>query len=193
MNVCDVKRVSFSRTIDAAVGSTFQHMPDDVSNLLGLIAQVAVAFIGFSMVVGVLRPDEAHGKSRIQSMRAVAETALIAGGGALLALALSALGLTSDLVWRVAILIVAVTWARAFAHAVRRFRGAGAPLAFDSLQSIVMTCVVASAIGLLLWNVVAPTGPAGGRYAAALTLALVISARRFVFANFKIGDAGPAA
>jgi hypothetical protein len=168
-------------------------MPTDDSSLLGLIAEVSVAFIGFSMVVGVLRPEETHGKVRIQSMRAVAETALIAGGGALLALTLGALDLTPEIVWRVASLVVAVAWVSAFVYAVRRFRGAGAPLVVDSVEAVVMSTVVAAAIGLLVWNVVAPTGPAGGRYAAALILALVISAKRFVYANFGIGGGRPAA
>jgi hypothetical protein len=81
-------------------------MPTDDFDLLGLIAEVSVAFIGFSMVVGVLRPDETHGTARIQSMRAVAETALIAGGGALLALTSNALDLALEMVWRIASLIV---------------------------------------------------------------------------------------
>ena len=168
-------------------------MPTDISGLLALIAEVSAAFVGFSMVVGVLRPDEARGKARIQSMRAVAETALIAGGGALLALTLSALDLALEMVWRVASFMVAVAWAWAFAYAVRRFRAAGSPLVVDSLQTAVMSSVVVAAIGLLLWNVAAPSGSAGGRYAAALTLALVISAKRFVYAHFEIGGAGPTA
>jgi hypothetical protein len=168
-------------------------MTTDESGLLSLIAEVSIAFIGFSMVVGVLRPDETHGKVRIESMRAVAETALIAGGGALLALTLSALDLALEWVWRTASLMVAVAWVSAFAHAARRFRGAGTPLVVNSLEAVAMSSVVAAAIGLLLWNVIAPTGPAGGRYAAALTLALVISAKRFVYANFGIGAGGPGA
>lgn len=167
-------------------------MSTDNSALLALIAEVSATFVGFSMVVGVLRPGESHGRARIQSMRAVAETALLAGGGALLALTLMGLDLAVETVWRVASLIVAVAWTWAFAHAVRRFRGAGSPLVVDSLQTAVMSSVVAAAIGLLLWDVVAPTGPAGGRYALALTLALVISAKRFVYAHFEIGGAGPA-
>jgi hypothetical protein len=168
-------------------------MTTDDSSLLGLIAEVSVAFIGLSMVVGVLRPDETHGEVRIQSMRAVADTALIAGGGALLALTLGALDLALEMVWRFASLIVAVAWVSAFARAARRFRGAGTPLVVDSLEAVAMSSVVATAIGLLLWNVTVPTGPAGGRYAAALTLALVISAKRFVYANFGIRTGGPAA
>lgn len=113
-------------------------------------------------------------------------------GGALLALTLDALDFAPEIVWRVASLIVAVGWVFGFLGAVRRFRRAESPLVFNSLKTLVMGSVVALGISLLLWNVIVPSGPAGGRYAAALALALVIYASRFIYAHFDIDDAGPA-
>ena len=99
--------------------------PLEHKDLLALIAEVSAAFVGFSMVVGVLRPEQTGEAGRMRSMRAVAETGLIAGGGAVFALVLDSLALPHRWVWRLSGLVVAVGWLVAFTYAIRRFRAAG--------------------------------------------------------------------
>jgi hypothetical protein len=144
------------------------------------------------MVVGVLRPDEPEGRGRMQSMRAVAETALIAGGGAFLPLLLSSFGLPSASVWRASGLIVSGSWLATFAYAMRRFSDAGEGPQL-SVRFVVSAGLVPIANVLLLWNVIAPTGAAGARHTAALVAALAISAERFVSTAFGAQHGGPAA
>jgi hypothetical protein len=158
---------------------------------LALIAEVSVAFVGFSMVVGVLRPEQPEAAGRVQSMRAVAETGLIAGGGAILALTLNAFDLSHSWVWRISGLVVSLGWLGAFGYAMGRFRVAGERLR-SFRRFVFMAPLVPVANALLLWNVVAPTGSAGARYVAALVVALAISAERFVSATFLSSSDRPA-
>jgi hypothetical protein len=140
------------------------------------------------MVVGVLHPDQPGAEVRLQSMRAVAETGLIAGGGAVLALLLNGFGIPHAWVWRMSGLVVSITWLIAFGHAMRRFTEAGEPPfrrgSSDALRFYFIAPAVPLGNLLLLWNVISPGGAAGARHAAALSLALVISAERFVSAAF---------
>jgi hypothetical protein len=72
------------------------------SDFLGTIVGVSATFIGFSLVVGFLRADDAVVGGRLQSMRAVAELAMIAGGGALLPLLICQFDVPDEVTWRVA-------------------------------------------------------------------------------------------
>jgi len=137
------------------------------------------------MVVGVLRHDQPDARARMQSMRAVAETALIAGGGAMLPLLLSSFGLDQSVVWRVSGLLVSASWITAFVYAMGRFSAAGEGPRW-SLRFAISGGLVPLGNVLLLWNVVSPTGAADARHTTALVAALAISAERFVATAFDL-------
>jgi hypothetical protein len=100
-------------------------VPIEGSDPLALISEISVAFVGLSMVVGVLHPGQHGADVRLRSMRAVAETGLIAGGGAMLALLLNGFGVSHAGVWRLSGLVVSITWLVALGYAMRRFTQAG--------------------------------------------------------------------
>jgi hypothetical protein len=89
------------------------------------LGEVAAAFIGFSMVVGVLRPESDSGMRRFSRMRHVAEIALGAVMAAFLPLLVSAYGAREETTWFVAsavALVPLVVFAIANFKRSRRFR-----------------------------------------------------------------------
>jgi hypothetical protein len=93
-------------------------------------------------------------------MRGVAELAIIAGAGALLALLLDAFGLSSATVWRWASAALAMGWAVAALFASRRIRKAGGRMIRASTL-LVVPFLVYSGILLLAWNTIAPDASSG--------------------------------
>jgi len=91
------------------------------ADVVGLVAEVAATFVGFSLVIGLLQPNEPSASRRRQSMRSVAELGLIAAAGSMLALALDTFGLAPDVVWRLASVLVALLWVGLHIVASRRF------------------------------------------------------------------------
>lgn len=164
------------------------------SDFLETIVGVSATFVGFSLVVGFLRADDAVVGGRLQSMRAVAELAMIAGGGALLPLLISQFDVSNELTWRGASVILALSWTAGWIAAVRRFRRFYASMGYTltSIRTLVFRNTVPLAILLLLWNAAFPDEMSGARYAAALVIALVVSAERFVFATFQSNGDGVA-
>jgi len=129
---------------------------------------------------------------RLQSMRAVAELAMIAGGGALLPLLIAQFDVSNDAMWRGASVALALSWSAGWIAAVRRFRRFYASMGYTltSIRTIVFRNTVPLAILLLLWNAVFPSEMSGARYSLALVIALVVSAERFVFATFQSNGDG---
>ena len=164
------------------------------ADFLQTIAGVSATFVGFSLVVGFLRADDAVAGGRLQSMRAVAELAMIAGGGALLPLLIGQFDVSNETMWRAASLLLAVAWSAGWFAAVRRFRRFYASMGYTltSIRTIVFRNTVPLAILLLLWNAAFPSATSGARYSLALVIALVVSAERFVFATFQSNGDGVA-
>jgi hypothetical protein len=67
------------------------------TDLFALMAEVSAAFVGFSLVIGLLQPSHPGAAVRLNIMRAVAELAMISGGGAILVLILHEFGMPSEL------------------------------------------------------------------------------------------------
>lgn len=154
------------------------------TELISLVAEVAATFIGFSLAIGLLQPDQPSAARRIQSMHSVAELAMIAAGGALLALALDAFQLSSELVWRGASTIIFVLWLALHMLAVRRFKRVGTLIAETRFLQIAATIAFVG-MGLLLWNAVNPGEHSGAIFTAALILALADSAFLFILSTFS--------
>jgi len=160
--------------------------------LLTLIAEASATFVGFSLAIGLLQPDQPNAAVRHNSMRGVAELAMIAGAGAFLALLLDAFGLSSATVWRLASAALAMGWAVATLFASRRIRKAGSRMTRSSTL-LVVPFLVSLGILLLAWNTIAPDASSGARYNAALVFALSASASLFVLAAFEHPETPPAA
>ena len=152
--------------------------------MLSLIAEASATFVGFSLAIGLLQPDQPNAASRHNSMRGVAELAMIAGAGALLALLLDAFGLPSATVWRLASAALAMGWAVATFFASRRIRRVGSRMTRSSTL-LVVPILVSSGVLLLAWNTIAPDASSGARYNAALVFALSAAASLFLLSAFE--------
>ena len=161
------------------------------SDLFALLAAVSATFVGFSLVIGLLQPDHPSAPIRLNLMRAVAELALISGGGAILVLMLYEFGLPKDGVWRLASLVVGLGWFVLHIFALRRLASVGS--SWYKLNIVRIAPILASS-GLLLvfWNVILPSEYSGSRYVAALILALITSAFLFIVSTFRNEDEPPA-
>jgi hypothetical protein len=159
-------------------------MPLQHADLLTVIAEVSSAFVGFSLVIGLLQSDQPNAAAIRNAMRGVAELALIAGGGALLVFGLHAFGLSSETIWRFGSLGLAAAWIVAHLAAARRFREAGSPM-MRSRLTLLPAPIAFAGILLLVWNFVLPGPSSGARYSTALLLALGASALFFIGATFQ--------
>jgi hypothetical protein len=149
-------------------------------------AEVAAAFVGFSLVVSVFKPTSAADAVRMGSLRDVAEIGLSAIAAAFAPYVLHVFGASAESVWRTSSLLLAIGGFVFFLLGFLRFsRIGGAPpwrtapaLAFSS-GSLALSGSV-----LLWWNVLAPSRLSGSRYVLALLLLLAMAGLIFVFAAF---------
>jgi hypothetical protein len=167
----------------------------DHNGLLVVIAEVAAAFVGFSMVVGLLRPSSAGAALRFYSIRDVAEISLIVVAGALLPLASQLFPVSEAATWRICSALLSIAWLVTFSFAVARFSRVGSLIIRDRnpIWGAVAVSLVSCGNVLLWWNVVSPSGPAGGRYVAALLILLAIAGILFMSATFSGDPEDPAA
>ena len=156
------------------------------ADLVTLVAEISATFVGFSLVVGLLQPNEPTAARRRESMRSVAELGLIAVGGAMLALALDSFGMASDTVWRIASLLVAILWIAFHLVASRRFKAAGSQIMKTGILWIPASLAFVG-MGILLWNTILPDAHSGPRFIASLILALTVSAFLFLLETFRDG------
>ena len=156
------------------------------------IAEVAAAFVGFSMVVGAISRDGPGSRLRRVAIHDVAVIGFIVMGGALAPYTLAQTTLATGTVWRIASLSLLVLWLFGYLTSFRRFREAsGSSLAEPLLGRhlvVINTGVVITGNGLLLWNVTFPGPGAGTRYLVALLFLLLIATYLFLLAGFRFRD-----
>ena len=156
------------------------------------IAEVAAAFVGFSMVVGALSPDRPGWKLRLAVIHDVAVIGFIVMGGALAPYALAQTTLADGAVWRITSLGLLALWLYGYVTSFRRFRDTGGSALGEPLLSrplvVINTGVVTTGNSLLLWNVTFPGPGAGIRYLVALLMLLVIATWLFLLAGFRLRD-----
>lgn len=159
--------------------------------LLFTIAEVSAAFVGFSMIVGLLSGDPAD-RHRFYSTRDVAEVGLTTLGAALLPAAIHALGLAPEATWRVASTIFLVGWVAAAVNGIRRYFRAGA---HRDAPAFLVTGPIFTVVGnlLILWNVVLPGPLSPARYVFGLFLLLTFAGLSFIAATFHGRDRGSSA
>ncbi len=158
------------------------------TEILVTIAEVAAAFVGFSMVVGLLRPESPDAEVRFIAIRDVAEVGLIAIGGSLAPLAAGLFVVSEPVLWRVCSLGLSAVWLAGAWSGLMRYRKLAHPiLQRDPVGA--STIVALGAVGnmLLWWNVISPTGAMAGRYAVALLALLAVAGLVFVAATFRSG------
>jgi len=156
------------------------------------IAEVAAAFVGFSMVVGALSSDRPGSRLRRVVIHDVAVIGFIVMGGALAPYALAQTTLATDVVWRITSLGLLALWLFGYLTSFRRFREAsGSSLAEPLLGRplvVINTGVVITGNSLLLWNVTFPGPGTESRYLVALLLLLLIATWLFLLAGFRLRD-----
>jgi hypothetical protein len=153
-------------------------------------AEVAAAFVGFSLVVSVFRPESSSDAVRMGSLRDVAEIGLSAIAASFAPYVFHVFDFSSEAIWRASSLLFALGGFVAFYLGYRRFsRLGGAPpwrtAPLFALASGVLTLLGS---GLLWWNVLSPSARSGPRYVLALLLLLALAGLIFVFAAFRRPD-----
>lgn len=149
-------------------------------------AEVAAAFVGFSLVVSLFSPRSSSEAVRAVSLRDVAEISLVGVAGSLVPYVLFQFQVAADTLWRFSSLFLAVTWIVGFLFGSRRFRqaGGGSPLEVAPGFIRVTGLIAMGGSALLWWNVAVPSSFSSARYLLALLLLLTMAGCIFVFAAF---------
>ena len=160
-------------------------------NLLTTLGEVAAAFVGFSIVAGVLGSGSLR---RFHAMRDVAQIGLQAVAAAFLPLAIHAYGASPDVTWRIGSAAYLVVSGLGLGFAVRaRLRRDPGEFRSEPIRNAVNAMFNVGVIGLLLFNVVFGGPAAGARYATALLLNLGIAGVQFLAAAFGTPPDSPTA
>jgi hypothetical protein len=127
-------------------------------SLLQTLAELSVAFVGFSMLASVFRGRRGEDHLRFLDFRDVAEIKLIAAVGSLAPQLLQAFDFPAEAAWRGASGLLGALFTAGYVLAVRR-----RPVSFSQLfvrfpvSSIVVTACMPSIIALSITNVLLPS------------------------------------
>ena len=154
------------------------------------VAQVATAYVGFSMLISAISPQTAHSDLRRSLLYHVASIGFIVLGGALSPYAIAASSLSIESTWRLSSCLLSLVAVVSVTFAYRRVRTITGRVdispVMGSLLSRINPLLVATANALLLWNVVFPGPNSGARYLGALLLLLLIATYAFMRAGFEL-------
>ncbi len=162
-------------------------------NLLTAMGEVAAAFVGFSLVVGVLRARSsasAEESRKLHSMRDVAEIGLVAVAMSFLPLVIHAFGASPDTTWRVGSASFLVLGLLSAGASFRRRSGLDY-FRSEPIQAVFVLPLQLGAISLMSINLLAGGPSSGPRYVAAVLLALSAAGVLFVNATFQSGRDRP--
>jgi hypothetical protein len=164
------------------------------SDVLTTLAEVSAAFVGFSMVAGLLRPTSSDAKRRFYGIRDVAEIGLIVVGGSLAPLVLQLFSLSDTALWRLCSFILSISWLSSLSFALARYREVGTLNIRDRNPVWGSIAIVSNGTGqvLLWWNVISPVGATSARYVSALLILLSLAGILFINAVFSHRDDEPA-
>jgi hypothetical protein len=165
------------------------------SEILVTLAEVSAAFVGFSIVAGLLRPTSSDAQLRFYAIRDVAEIGLVVVGGSLAPLALQLFSVSDTLLWRLCSFILSIAWLSSLSFALARFRKVGALTSpgRNPVWGLFALVLIGTGQILLWWNVVSPIGATSARYVTALLILLGLAAILFINAVFYVRDDEPAA
>jgi hypothetical protein len=146
------------------------------------LAEVAAAFVGFSLVGSILRTTA--GSERFLMMRDVAQVSLVAVAGSLAPYVVFLFDVEGDSLWRAASGALLLAWIVGGATAQRRHgltnvtRRAPRLFVFGSLAHL-------AGVGLLIWSVFLGGSLTGARYMLALLILLTMAGSMFIWATFQ--------
>ena len=157
-------------------------------SLLQLLAEISVAFVGFSMLASAFRSNRGDDFVRFADLRNVAETGLLAMIGSLLPLLLHAVGCPTEWTWRVSSAVLAVLWTAGATAANRRQgylrdRMQARPVRIAFVHGLSALVVV-----LGIANMFFPGTTSGGRHVLQVSLCILQSAQLFLLAGFEGTD-----
>jgi len=165
-----------------------QSLPHE--SVLQLLAEISVAFVGFSMLASVFRSSQGDDLVRFADFRNVAETGLLATLGSLAPLILHSLGCEDAAAWRLASGGMAVLWTLGAFAARRRQQDFLRERIKERPIRISFVALVSAVVVLLgLANAFLPSPSLGGRHLLLLVLCLVQSAQLFLLAGFEGAEA----
>jgi hypothetical protein len=159
----------------------------DLTDFLYTLAEITIAFVGFSTIVAALRA-RSEPSFRIYSIRDVAIVGLITLGGIVLPLALRLFIGDMLLVWRLSSLTFSIVWIVSAIWGIRSF---GQAVPRSERHRALLAGPISGVIGnALLWfNVIWPTDYAGPLYVVTLILLLIFMSISFVIATFhRLGE-----
>jgi len=164
------------------------------SDALVTIAEVSAAFVGFSMVVSVLRPASTEEQIRALAIRDVAEIGLIVLAGALAPLAVGLFPIAEPSMWRACSFGLSLAMLACFSFSQVRFRRLGLTLRGSANVALAVVFIGLTVAGnlLLWWNIISPSGAINARYVVALLFFLAIAGGLFVEATFGSRNYGGA-
>ena len=162
-------------------------------DLLVIFAEIAAAFVGFSMIVGALGRQTQHSKLRQKFMADVALIGFFVLGGSLLPVVLHANGVSIAALWRVSSLTLLILWLTGYGMYVMALHRFQIPLLAVPLlpKAFVVTgpVIVLIGNGLLAWNVFLGGTGVAGRYLGPLLILLLIATFLFLSGGFGDDDA----
>lgn len=168
--------------------------PLPYESLLQTLAELSVAFVGFSMLASVFRGSGGDDHVRFIDFRDVAEIGLIAALGSLAPQLLQAFGLSAEVSWRAASGLLGGLFTAGYVFSVRR-RPVSFPHFFvrsPMINTVVTAAMLAIAV-LSITNVLLPSVYSAARYVLAVVLNLVVAALLFMRAAFNPDLASAAA
>ena len=153
-------------------------------------AEVAAAFVGFSLVVSLFGANSGRDTVRAVSLRDVAEISLVGVAASLAPYVFFQFGWSQEVVWRATSALLAAGWITGFAFAARRIRSAGGGRIFETDPGFARfsALLVVAGIAPLAWNVAVPGAHSSARYMLALLILLSLAGIIFVFAAFHRRD-----
>ena len=160
-----------------------QSLPHE--SLLQLLAEISVAFVGFSMLASVFRANRGDDRVRFADFRNVAETGLLATLGSLTPLFLHSLGWQDETIWRCSSGGLAVLWVLGALAANRRQNFLRERMIERPIRIGFVHFVSAVVVILGLANALLPSPSLGGRHLLMLGICLVQSAQLFLLAGFE--------
>jgi hypothetical protein len=159
----------------------------DLTELLYTLAEVTIAFVGFSTIVAALRA-RSEPAFRIYSIRDVAIVGLMTLAGICLPLTLQLFIGDAPLVWRLSSVTFSIFWIATATWGIRSYRQA-VPINERHRALKIGPIFGIAGNGLLWFNVFWPTAHAGPLYVVALILLLIFMSISFVVATFhKLGN-----
>ena len=160
--------------------------------VLSTLAEMSIAVVGFSMVVGILRPHSDSDERRLFTLRGVAGIGLLAAVMSAFPLVAHSYGLSTDSTWRLSSGIVAAWAIAAIATDFRRL-GRGLPVIANQhrFTSGLVSALVSVNLCLLAVNIANPGPASGARYSTVMLLALAQAGFMFIWAAFDMGRGRP--